>query len=430
MERSLSTKTAGSDRRPSGDGTRPSLLILNLYMVYPPNSGAKVVIYNRIVELSKSFDVTFCCLSESPDDEAACRELRRFAEVVVAAEGIPQRGFWRRGWSLLRDPCATPFADKLSAWFSASAVRELISRRRFDIIELHSSCWYSRQLAGLAGRLVLVAHNRERTYYTERARAVRSLEGLAAGLMAGLDAALVAVQERRAIAASDAVVSLAPLTRTERNDWFGALPVLCNWGGVDTEAINPGDSSADTPLALGGGGPRLVFVAALFVESAAEGAFRFATEVLPEIVESFPYTRLVLVGDYRGNATIERLATEFAQVEVTGLVPDVRPYLRAADVVVVPIVRGSGVRYKIMEAMAAAKAVVSTVRGAEGLGLTHRDDALLARSLAEMGPLVLEALQDRELRTSLELRARATAAARFDSVGEHQRLATWYRELF
>lgn len=401
-----------------------ALLILNLYMVYPPDSGAKVVIFNRLVELSRRFRLTFCCLGEHPSDEDGARALAPYAEVVIARGAWSRRGAAARLASSLRDPCAQPFAAKLEAWFASAEMRVLLAERRFDLIELHSSCWYRHRLDDAPGLKVLVAHNRERDYYAARARAAWRLDGPVAGLRAALDCALVAAQERRAVRASDAVVSLAPLSASEKAGWFGARPVLCNWGGVDLSAY-----ASESPAPAGRGGPRLVFVAALFVESAVEAAARFVRDALPAILTAYPEARFSLVGDSRGNATIERLGVEHPQVELCGRVPDVRPHIAAADVVVVPILSGSGVRYKIMEACAAGKAVVSTRKGAEGLGLQHGRDALLADSVAAMAPLVVEVLGDAALRRRLERGARETAEQRFDRAREHRHLADWYEDL-
>lgn len=400
---------------------RPSLLLLNLYMVHPPDSGAKVVIYNRLAELSKYFRLTFCCLGERAEDADAARVLDSFAEVVVA-RGRPQRGWLRRVWDLLTNPSALGFASKLGAWFESDELKQLLARR-FDLIEIHSSCWYRQCLLDAAGIKVLVAHNSEREYYAQRVRAAWRIAPFAAWLEAVADVLLVSVQERRAIAGCDAVVSLAPLTQPQQR-WLGDRPVLCNRGGIDIEYYRDGNEDVST-----NGSPLLLFIAALFVESAVEAVESFVAEALPAIDRSIPGTRLALVGDHRDNSTIRRLAKDNPNVWVTGLVPDVRPYLHAADVVVVPILHGSGVRYKIMEALAAGKAVVSTYKGAEGLGLEEGDGILLAPNASEMAPLVLRVLSDGCLRRDLESRARAVAARKFDRIAEHRRLAEWYREL-
>jgi polysaccharide biosynthesis protein PslH len=67
-----------------------------------------------------------------------------------------------------------------------------------------------------------------------------------------------------------------------------------------------------------------------------------------------------------------------AGVDVTGTVPDVRPYYRDALASIVPLRTGGGTRLKILEAMAAGVPVVSSPLGAEGLMVEHGANILLA----------------------------------------------------
>ena len=79
-------------------------------------------------------------------------------------------------------------------------------------------------------------------------------------------------------------------------------------------------------------------------------------------------------------------------ITVTGRVPDVRPYLALADIVVAPLAYGSGTRLKLLEAFAAGRAVVATAKAAEGLDvrdgieLLMRDEPVaFTRALIELG---------------------------------------------
>jgi glycosyltransferase involved in cell wall biosynthesis len=71
------------------------------------------------------------------------------------------------------------------------------------------------------------------------------------------------------------------------------------------------------------------------------------------------------------------------RIVVTGPVPDIRPYLAAASIMVVPLFQGSGTRFKILEAFAAQVPVVSTAQGAEGLHTTEGTHLLIAESAEE-----------------------------------------------
>lgn len=400
---------------------RPSLLVLNLYMVHPVNSGAKVVIFNRLRALSQAFRVTFCCLEESPADRAGAAALQPWCDVVLAqgreeqTADLPQRR---------EQPCASAFAAKLDAWYDSAELRYILTQR-FDVVELHSSCWFRQEFTAVTGLKVLVAHNREVDYYRDQARVVRQGQGGVAGRRAARDAALVARQERQAIAASDAVVSLAPLTPEDASAWFGSRPVLHNWGGVDLASYR--DVREGMAAVASASGPVLVCVAAFFVEAAAEAAWRFVQEALPEILRVYPGTRLRLVGDHRQHPRLVALSAH-PSVDVTGLVSDVRPHLAVADVVVVPIMHGSGVRYKLMEALAVGAPVVATEKAAEGLGLTTGQDAVLVETVRQMGPAVVALLERPELRHEMSTRAQVTATERFDHVAEHAALGRWYYE--
>jgi glycosyltransferase involved in cell wall biosynthesis len=136
--------------------------------------------------------------------------------------------------------------------------------------------------------------------------------------------------------------------------------------GVDVDYFRPDPSPVE---------PRtLVFNGVLDYRPNIDGVTFLVDEVLPLLRERFPDVRLTVVG--RGPASEVR-ALERRGVEATGEVPDVRPYLRGAAVVVVPIRMGSGTRLKVVEALSLAKPVVSTTLGCEGVDVRDREHLLI-----------------------------------------------------
>jgi glycosyltransferase involved in cell wall biosynthesis len=75
-------------------------------------------------------------------------------------------------------------------------------------------------------------------------------------------------------------------------------------------------------------------------------------------------------------------------IEVTGTVPDVRPYYEQAFAAVVPLLFGTGTRLKILEAMAAGVPVISTRLGAEGLDVTGGENILMPQAEQEWLPAI------------------------------------------
>jgi glycosyltransferase involved in cell wall biosynthesis len=90
---------------------------------------------------------------------------------------------------------------------------------------------------------------------------------------------------------------------------------------------------------------------------------------------------------------------------VTGEVADLMPYLEDAAVVVAPIRMGGGMRVKVLEALAAGKAVVTTPLAAEGLDVTGGDQLEIAAGEDEFHTAVLRLLRDEDRRHALGARA-------------------------
>jgi hypothetical protein len=122
-----------------------------------------------------------------------------------------------------------------------------------------------------------------------------------------------------------------------------------------------------------------------------EAARILSSKVLPEVQEEVPDARVVLVGrDPLGHAlSLQRTP----DIVVTGEVPDTKPYLQSAAVIAVPLLHGSGTRFKILEALALGRPVVATSLGAEGLDV--RDGVhLLIRETAAFPEAIVSLLRD------------------------------------
>lgn len=153
--------------------------------------------------------------------------------------------------------------------------------------------------------------------------------------------------------------------------------------------------------------PVVSFVALLSWAPNIDAATWFCATVWPRVIEALPEARLLLVGR-NPTEEVRRLARD--SVEVTGTVPDLEPYYARTRVAVAPLRSGGGSRLKILEALAAARPVVATTIGAEGLedligrGVTIADDP------ARIAAAIVERLRDPAL-SAAEGRAGADAVA-------------------
>lgn len=125
----------------------------------------------------------------------------------------------------------------------------------------------------------------------------------------------------------------------------------------------------------------------------------FVDSILPLVRASVPDVSLTVVG--RNPPPRISALNGAGGVEVTGSVPDVRPYLNRAQVFVVPIRIGGGTRLKIYEAMSMRRAVVSTPIGAEGLPVTNDVHVRLRETPHKFANAIVELLKNESLRNEI-----------------------------
>ncbi|MCA9971734.1 MAG: glycosyltransferase, partial [Anaerolineales bacterium] len=155
----------------------------------------------------------------------------------------------------------------------------------------------------------------------------------------------------------------------------------------------------------------LVFVGKMDYRPNVDAVLWFADAVWPGIRARRPAATWAIVGQ-KPHARLERLRG-VPGITLTGWVERVQPYLAGAAVVLMPFRVGSGTRLKLLEAMAAGRALVSTPIGAEGYPAAHGRELLLAETAAEMEAAVLHLLDDPAARARLGAAA-VQFAARYD----------------
>ena len=153
----------------------------------------------------------------------------------------------------------------------------------------------------------------------------------------------------------------------------------------------------------------------------------FVTHVMPHILAREPGARLLVVGSDPPPAHAYGDLT--GSLELLGYVEDAQRVIDRCAVFVCPILSGSGVRVKLLEAYASGIPVVSTRIGAEGLARKDGEFCLLADEPAEFATKVLALFQQPEKAVEMALRARAYVEEEWDMAGITARLAEGYREL-
>jgi len=392
-----------------------SILFLSHRIPYPPDKGDKIRSYHLLRGLAEAgHAVHLGCLMDDPGDRAGVGALSALCASVCAVPIHPKAARLRSLPHLAgRQPLSLPYfrSRRLRAWvegtlaaggvdvalaFSSPVVDYLLPFRSLaaggpagrspvplvvDFVDVDSEKW--RQYAARTGGLTGWVYRRE------------------AHTLAAYEAAVARAAEASVLTSeveADLLRAMAPEARVE---------VVPN--GVDTAYFDP-DAVASDP---GAGSPELgdrliVFTGAMDYAPNVDAVRWFAAEVLPTVRRAHPGARFRVVGS-RPAGVLRDLAARDPAVEVTGRVPDVRPHLRAADVVVAPMRMGRGVQNKVLEAMAMGCAVVASPLALQGLGAATEAEVAAADGPEAFAGAVLSLLQGRE---GAARRAAMGAAAR------------------
>jgi glycosyltransferase involved in cell wall biosynthesis len=239
-----------------------------------------------------------------------------------------------------------------------------------------------------------------------------------AGVQGMLDLARLNAFERRLMPQIDAIVTCSQLDAQRLRSKVRPSQVQ----------VLPNCTTTTVNLLPASDGHELVFVGTMSYPPNEEGVLFFCDHVLPAIRSHVPDVTLTIVGK-TPSAAIRSLEARFGHIKVTGEVDDVRPYLARAAVAVVPLLSGGGTRLKILEAMAAGRAIVSTSIGAEGLELQNGRDLLLADSPSDFAAACVALLHDVGRRRGLESSGRQAVVEKYDWRVSREGLKELYRRL-
>ncbi|PYP51716.1 MAG: hypothetical protein DMD45_07060 [Gemmatimonadetes bacterium] len=379
----------------------PRLLFLCQTVPYPPDSGVAIRTFHVLRLLARRFDVTALCFYRRKGGAVSQHDLAQRLEALrslAAVEAFPvpqEHSAWRLAWdhlrSVARQRAHTTFA------FDSGAVRarlaQLLGERRFDVIHVDSIA-LARYLPLVGEAPMVCVHHNVESLLLERRASMERVRWRRAYLRH--QARLMEREERRWCrrCALNIVVSESDASELRRVVPGVNCAVVPN--GVDIDAFRPGV----------GRDHGLVFVGELTWFPNLDGLQFFHDEILPRVRALHGETTVRWVGRVSDDA--RRRYGDRAAIQLTGYVPDVRPYVRDAACYVVPLRVGGGTRLKILDAWAMGKAVVSTSIGCEGLAARDGHNILVRDDPDAFARAVCDVLRDEPLRRRLGAEGRAT----------------------
>ena len=364
------------------------LLFIAHRVPYPPNKGERLRALEQIKALAGHFRVTVAAFAHDRADYESADALRHWAEDVILAPAGGWTGTMRGAACLLRGRSAGE--GVFCAKNLLTAMEGSTRRGPFGLVVASSSTTLPVALAVPAAARVMDLVDVDSAKWLRYAETSRS----PMRWIYRREAAGIRRLERMAIERCDAVVVISSAEAAVLEGPSDKVVVVGN--GVDTEYFTPQPRPA--------GGTTIVFTGTMSYRPNAEGVCWFVREVWPELKRSRGDLRFLIVG--RAPTRAVRRLSENPGVVVTGSVPDVRPYLASADLAVAPLRIARGVQNKILEAMAAGRAVVASPQALEGLELAEGSDVLRAATPREWKETILSLLSDEAARRRIEQAAR------------------------
>lgn len=209
---------------------------------------------------------------------------------------------------------------------------------------------------------------------------------------------VVTEADRQALLA--AADSLDPARPTDR-EGLSVIPIA-----VDTKELQLVERRAAST--------EILTLGTLHYAPNAEGIRWFLRRVLPLVQLKVPSATLTIVGR-NAPADFHRTARESSgAVRVTGYLEDLRPVLQRAALVAVPVLSGSGMRVRILEALARGLPVVTTTIGAEGIEARPGEELLIGDTEEEFAAAIVRLMEDPEFARRLSQIGRRLAVTRYD----------------
>jgi len=390
------------------------LLYLTHRIPYPPDKGDKVRSSHALQALlNRGHEVHLLAFADDLNDLNYQVDLAR---MCASVEIVPLRRVRAGGRALINLASTRP----LSLGYFASRkmrrlVRSAVSANDFDAVFVYSSAMAQYVPPELATRAVVDLAEIGSEKWREHAARANSIMSR----LYSLESKRLSKYERKVVTrfARTVVTSRREAALLDRVDEFtrrARLRIIPN--GVDTDYFQPWIQPPDAIS------PRLLFIGEMDCFVNAEAARYFAEEIFPLIRSRESRAKFSIIGSNptaeASGLTASRLTasgvTRHPGVIGAGCAPDERPYLREATLCVFPQRSARGAQNKILEAMAAGKAVIASPEAVAGLRVIDGEHLMVADTPQKFADAAVEIIRDTSLRENLEMRARYFVEAEHD----------------
>ena len=375
------------------------ILFLAHRIPFPPDRGDKIRSHHLLKALAQLAPVHVGTFGETDADTAAEAELAEVAAshcLTRRTKPLPLAGLEALG-------SGKPVS--LTAWESAALrtwVAQTLAERPIDTIFVFSGQMGQYVPGSFAGRVVIDLCDVDSAKFEAYGRT----GSFPRSIIDRREGRVLAREEERLAHRADVTLLIseneAKLFRSRLKNAAGTdIRVIRN--GIDAELFDPEEVQPHPELS-GAEGPQILFTGQMDYQPNIAAAERVIHAILPGIREHHPDAAFHIVG----RAPVPKLVAHDGKhnVRVWGEVPDVKPFLAAADIVIAPLTIARGIQNKVLEAMAMARPVLVSPEAATGIEAIDGEHFAIADSDAMMVARALAMIERREAAAAMGRAAR------------------------
>jgi polysaccharide biosynthesis protein PslH len=216
------------------------------------------------------------------------------------------------------------------------------------------------------------------------------------------------------------VDGIAAITRKDADFFRGnsSMPVIDIPFGINPLSFDISPVETETPS--------LFHIGAMNWIPNEEGIRWFLDFVWPEVHKKLPELKFYLAGRYMPGWLVTGYKPN---IVVVGEVENAQDFVKSKSIALVPLLSGSGIRIKIIEAMALGKTVITTEIGAEGIFYKHEKNILIANKISEFVESIEKCVKDPHFCQFIGQNARQLIEEVYDNHKIVHRLLLFYNEL-
>ncbi len=386
------------------------VLFVSPYAIYPPTHGGGVFMYQTVRELARIAELHLIVLLDYAKELEPHQHL---SDMCASMEFIVRMEGKQKAIGAIEPHAVREFRNQDFEWL----IHRQIYTQHIDVLQLEYTVL--AQYAGGFRQIPSIVFEHD-VYFQSIARGLPTTPGLLQRLQARWEYLRALRYEVRELPKADRI----QVCSRENGEYLQSfVPELA--GKID-DGFRAGIDTADYDFNPRGREPdTMLFLGSFRHLPNQEALVWFLNNVLPHVVERRPSARLVVIGsDPPARHSLPKIA---GNVDLIGFVEDIREPLARYAVFVCPILSGSGMRVKLLEAFAAGIPVVSTRIGAEGLASQDGELCAVADDPAGFAQRILDLLDDPEAAAKMAERARAEVAAKRDMPAMTRALLESYR---